>query len=376
MNKLLLYTYILGYIFAEIINVFNIVPGWYRIIIGILISCSFIFFCIVNIGYKKNLYIYGLNMITLMFIYYGIMLIYSDYSIYKLDGTKVPNYSNLIDHLRSILPIFMFFYFTKKGTVTQNFINQLFFVLLSCSIVLYFERLLTGVFNEIEFFTRTNNHAYSLVPFIPMLYLINISKKIKTILLFTILIFLLLTAKRGAIIVGIAAAFLYFYYTNTGKFSFNKIFSLFCGIIAIIGLFFYFIRSNEYFQRRFLETIEGNSSHRDILYSEMYNHFINESDSDTFIYGNGAESAIRIFREAAHNDWLEIAINQGMFGIILYAIYWLFFIITIWNMKNSNIKHAATTVFVMYFLMSFFSMSINAMPLICAFVIGYCISTK
>ena len=32
--------------------------------------------------------------------------------------------------------------------------------------------------------------------------------------------------------------------------------------------------------------------------------------------------AIPLFREPAHKDWLEIAINQGVFRIIIYTIYW------------------------------------------------------
>ena len=85
------------------------------------------------------------------------------------------------------------------------------------------------------------------------------------------------------------------------------------------------LTTNEYFAYKMTEATDGASGRED-SYTFIWNYFLNKLDSGNYlncIFGEGANASVRITGNYAHNDWLEILTNQGIFGIIIYSIYWL-----------------------------------------------------
>ena len=131
------------------------------------------------------------------------------------------------------------------------------------------------------------------------------------------------------------------------------------------------------FQRKIQDLQEGGGSGRDILYQEFSNHFFYETTPMQFLVGSGANATLTISTNYAHNDWLEIAVNQGLLGVLMYMFYWiLFYRESFVKKRNPMIKLALQLVFVDYFMRTFFSMSYQAMTTSATFVLGYCLAKE
>ena len=110
-----------------------------------------------------------------------------------------------------------------------------------------------------------------------------------------------------------------------------------------------------YFQKRIENTLDGNSSGRDVLYNSLANYFWNETTSMQFVFGSGANATLQVVGDYAHNDWLEIAVNQGVLGLLVYVFYWMLFCKTIMSSSLSPYaKLALQILFMIYFLKSLF----------------------
>ena len=96
-----------------------------------------------------------------------------------------------------------------------------------------------------------------------------------------------------------------------------------------------------------------------------------------FLFGNGANATITIVGKNAHNDWLEILINQGLVGGLLFAYFWYVFFRTCkiaYNRgKTDEIGLSLTIIFIICFTKTFFSMSITDMNIYMTSVLGYCL---
>jgi O-antigen ligase len=132
---------------------------------------------------------------------------------------------------------------------------------------------------------------------------------------------------------------------------------------------------SDYFQERVNDTMEGDTSGRDIYYAFFIDYYLNNTTDEEFLLGMGANATLGIWHNYAHNDWLEIAINQGLFGVFLYLIYWITFLkLCLKKGVEHKIKTALWIVFVIYFLQTFFSMSYSDYTLYSSMVLGYCIA--
>ena len=192
--------------------------------------------------------------------------------------------------------------------------------------------------------------------------------------------FILLAMKRGAILIGMLC-FIYFLY-NSLKLAKKKeklIVTSLCVIIMMGGIYYldYLWDTSDYFQYRIEQVVEGNSSGRDNIYSKAIHHWLNETSTLQFIFGGGAYTSIKVLGTFAHNDWLELALNQGILGILFYLIYWFSFYKE-WKRKtyDSRIYFVVGSIFLIYFLSSFISMSYTGMTMYTTICLGYCLAQK
>ena len=147
--------------------------------------------------------------------------------------------------------------------------------------------------------------------------------------------------------------------------------------LAVAGVYFVIdmMTSSDYFMQRLEATKEGNSSGRDSLYSFFWTYFTEKADAIQYLFGRGANGTLEIYYNYAHNDWLEIAVNQGLIGIFVFSIYWINFYKTWRQATNIDAKTIFAISLLIYFAKTLFSMSYTDMTYVSTSVLGYALST-
>lgn len=315
-----------------------------------------------------------------MFTIYGAALMIENPDLYITEGeyTQVSNFGYLKQIYMSLLPIYAFYHFSIKGLLSQKLIRIMTFMLLAVTIAnyMYYSSLfaLTSTREGV-----TLNVGYSFLELLPLILLLDIKPSFQFLVFILCLVFIVLCVKRGAIIIG---AFCYILFIlskiKSGR---NVRVYIFLSLISLIFIYYYLeytMANNAYFQHRIEQTIDGNSSNRDQIYSTFWNHFISEQNIFKFMFGNGANSTLTIGINYAHNDWLEIAINNGLFGLLMYFCYFVFLLKDALKIRaqSSLMSSSMVMAFVILLMTSFFSMSYASIGLPLAIVIGYVLGQR
>lgn len=345
--------------------------------IFILLSLYYTFYA--NFNYKLPLYFKALNVLLVMFTIYGFLLMISGEKLMVANLMGVSSTYYLKTIYQSLLPVYPFFVFTKQGLLKENTIKILFFVFLFLNINSYYrsqERLLQAAIDRgssAEEFT--SNVGYVFVAMLPALILFYKKPVLQYLGIAVCFYFIMISMKRGAILAGLVCM-AWFMVASFKKVPKRKrwmvmVFSL-ALVVAGFYLFNYLMETSVYFQSRFEQTESGDTSGRDVLYKYFFNHFINEDDLLRLLFGYGADGTLKIGDNYAHNDWLEIATNQGFFGLTIYLFYWICFIISWRKLKhNPQAFMAIGMIVIVYFVSTLFSMSYNSVSRCAAMVLGY-----
>lgn len=330
----------------------------------------------------KPIYFKGLNLLFLILVVYGVILVFSDHHYVikaKLFDNEVRNSSYLKSLFLSFPNIYTFYYFSRKGLLTENSLRKWFIVFVGIAIFRFFDYQITSLqtllLNGEDVEETTNNMGYLFVALMPGVVLFKNNIKLQYGIMIVCMIFIMMGMKRGAIIVGVVSLiyYLYFNFTYNNQVSKGKV--LFFSILIIIAAYFiteHMMESSDFFMSRIAQTEEGNSSGRNDIYEHFWNHFKNEIDTFKFLFGNGANATLDIGINYAHNDWLELAINQGVLGLVVYSIYWLCFWKTIKAIKkNQSAQLVLTLTFISFFMMTLFSMSYTGYSMVSCTIFGY-----
>ena len=332
--------------------------------------------CLPNIP----VYFTGLNMLFLMFIIYGILLLFSNHHyIIIYSWSEVPNSTFLKNIFLSLPNVYVFYYFSRKGYLTEKALKKWVIVFLASSVFRYIDNQMALLnmmqLKGVQTKEMTNNMGYLFVALMPTIAVFKDKVRIQYGILILCMAFIMMAMKRGAIIVGtiMLIYILYFNYKYNKNVSKRKVivFSLFI-IVAAYFITEYMMESSDYFMSRIEQTKEGNSSGRNALYERYWNHFKNETDIFKYLLGNGANATLGIGVNYAHNDWLEIAIDEGVLGLVIYCIYWFCFWRTIASIKyNITAKLVLTLTFISFLILTVFSMSYTEYSIYSCSVFGY-----
>ena len=354
-----------------------------QILVALLLVVSLYYFFVANTRYKVPAYFYGLNVLLIMFFIYGLYLILAGYD--SLDYSIHVNQSDYLKQiLISLIPVYPFFVFSKENLIDEKFLAISFFLLFCLTVGNYYENqskllymaLLKGSKTE-EF---TNNVGYEFLALIPLSIFLYKKPMLQYLALGACVLFLILSMKRGAIVIGLLCL-LWYVWNNVKKVSIKKkigFLTLFF-IICAIGYFFVELQmqNSVLFQKRIEDSLNGNSSGRDGLYSLLIGYFWNGTSPLQFIFGSGANATLKVASNYAHNDWLEIAVNQGVVGIIVFAFYWVMFVKEILsNSFAKQVKLALQLVVLTSFLQTIFSMSYGSMGYITMLTLGFCLAKE
>lgn len=356
------------FVFGELGTLFS------RAIILFLTSIS-IYYTIYAISrYKIPAYIKGLAFFVSILIIYGLIAVFSPYN---LDVSGV-NY--LLSFSSSLLPIFPCYVFTRQEKLTKTSLQWWIWIFFITATLCYFQndQLKMRFFMELgsEREEITNNTGYLFVSLIPALVLWDKKRILRFVGLIYCMAFILLSMKRGAILCGaIATVFFVIYMFRYAKRSAKFGIVLLTATFIIIGWFFVqnLLESSDYFNDRLQDTIEGNSSGRDDLFSRLINGYRNETSVFNSLFGNGADATIAEYGQHAHNDWLELLINQGALGVLVYLFYWICFYKSTRKARFNDELYSAVSILLIYnFIRSFFSMSYYDMSIYATVCLGYC----
>lgn len=333
---------------------------------------------------NNPVYFKGFNMLMLLFTVYGFALIVSSPSnlYYPLSGKDMPSYSYIKSIYLSLLPIYPFYYYTKRGYLTAERLRIWGLIFLVSVTLSYFRMQREALAQLVEEGSSveevTNNMGYLFLSILPMLVIYRKKPLFQFAAFAFVMAFLIMGMKRGAIVIGFVSA-IYFMWQlirkSSGRVRFMFIFLSVAICVSVAYFFIHEMATSDYMQHRLESTLEGNSSGRDNLYSFFWHYFTDEANVLHYLIGRGANGTLEIYYNYAHNDWLEIAVNQGVLGLVVYSFYFLGFYKTWKCATNTDAKTILALMLFIFFAKTFFSMSYGDMTFVATAPLGYALAT-
>lgn len=262
------------------------------------------------------------------------------------------------NNLSAFMPLCLFSYLAKKGTMTGKFVTIITVILLLACVAHYIHyeqmRLLAKNLDEDE--STTINASTVFLMLIPLLFFEK-----KRILLYAelaVCVFFIASAvKRGNIVAAaLPVAILLWYQFKDSK---RNAFGLFVLLAVVVAGSYYlneYLENSYYFQKRLEATMEGNTSGRDRIYVEAFNVWFN-SDFFHLLFGNGFRAVTRTIGTPAHSDWIEILVDNGIFGIVFYFGIFICFYKVIRQTHVIPEKLVLWSAFLAWFAKSIYSMA-------------------
>lgn len=323
---------------------------------------------------KEPAVVKALSIFYLSLAIYGIIVLVDGKTLYTLTSQIVPmNY--IYKTSWSLLPIFAFYNFAKKGLLTKQFMLKWIYACVVVATISYYFGMLQSLARHEGEEEATNNGGYIIVSLLPMFIFLKDRSKQQYLLLAGALLLAFLSMKRGAILVAGIAVTVYFWYLFRNSKKSRKIQVFVALMVAALGVFYVYDRlstTSEYFQERVDETMEGETSGRDFIQGFLIDYYMTQYTPTEQLVGRGGNATLEVLGQFAHNDWIELGINQGLLGMLLYLFFWIAFAKTILKRDvPPKVKTALAMLFEMYFLKTFFSMSYSEYTLYASMVLGF-----
>lgn len=355
------------------------------IILFVLLAISLTYFVIANYRYKLPKVLKILSIIIFVFTIYGLVAIVSGrtFSIVEIGNYDISAVGYLKNIYISLLPVYTIYVFSKRTKLNESNIRIWAIIFLVIAIVGFYryqyETLESMAARGITSEELTNNGAYGVLAIMCLIPFFYKNTVLQYSILVICLYYLLIGMKRGALVCGALSSIWYLYYSI--KFERNWRRSLITFLFTLGIIFFvvntinYMLDNSEYFRTRLENTLAGETSHRVEIQSVLWAHLFEESNPFLLLFGNGAYSTLDIGINFAHNDWLEIAINNGLFMIVLYLIYWFHLFKQIRLSKHNVMCYLVISIyFIIFFTKTFFSMSYADVPTCASLALGYALA--
>lgn len=338
----------------------------------ILVSIKHMFFCIKM--KDQPIFFKGLNAMMIFFAIYGAYRLFFDNRTFPVDS-----FLFVKDVLISTLPIYSYYYYTIRGQLNERVLIWYFFLLFIVTEIAaaysYQQKLSRSSVDVIA-----NNGAYKVLGLLPLVCFFWKKPIVKYFLIVSLIIVLLTMVKRGAIICGgLGLLWIVFQDIRNRSSKKNNVITLFVIAVSTIVIYYYIghiFVTNEFFAERFYQTMDGKMSAREDMYPMMYRYFFNQDSVFHLLFGNGLDGTLFIFDVQAHNDWLEIAIDMGLLGVLLYIYYWFCSYKMIKEIgRIDRIVYIAFSVCILLdFVKTFFSFSFYDRPLAVSCTMGFCLA--
>ena len=338
-----------------------------------------------NGGQKLPSFLRVLNAFVAMITLYGIVVILDPTPlIITGDGLYAPvaKFEFLKSAYMSLLPIYVFYYFAKKGILTEETIRFISIILLINTTISFIEAQNSMLAEAMAMRSSkeefTNNEAYTFLQLMPLAFFWRRKPVMQYIYVIYIVAFLVMGMKRGALLIG-AVCLIWFIYSSwrSARGTQKVIIAVLTAIMVAVGIRYIadFYATSDYFQYRLEKTKAGDSSGRGEMYLTLWNHYLNETSFLRVLFGNGAMQTINIAGNYAHNDWLEILTCHGALGIFIYLMYFVS-LVRCWisSRKSETIYGMLGMVILIMFASTLFSMSYNSLSIGITLCLGYSLS--
>ncbi len=294
-------------------------------------------------------------------------------------GEEVFPFNYIKQALISILPLYVFYYYAINNKISLRFLKLMSLVFFCVIIIVMITKeakmLQMAIENGSKAREFTNNASYGFIYLVAYLYLFK-SKKISIPFLVGIMVCLLIGMKRGAILIGVVSVLIYLHDTVSNASS-KQQGGWFVSIAIVVVMMGFYIsdlyQTDVYFRQRIDSTMDGSVSRRDVIINSLMSFYIEKASIFQQLFGDGANATLRHAENFAHNDWVEMLINQGLVGVI----FLLSFYIALWHdikkMRTHNNKTflISRNILVVTLLKTIFSMSICNMLPYMTLLLGY-----
>lgn len=286
------------------------------------------------------------------------------------------HFSYLSGLLSGLMPIYPFYYYREKGRITEEFMKySLLFLLLVCALSFF------GFGSHIEeergIDVFTNNIGYFFIPVLNVLYFIK-KDIIKYIVILVVLLFVLMSAKRGAILCTIFELFvyLYFVYFRGKKISMTKKIATLITLSIIVTFIVNNFGEETYTYQRINRTFNPEdeldvASGRDFIYARYMEAYWS-SDAGQLLFGHGFNATIDIFGLHAHNDWIEILVDYGLMSAVIYLMFFIYAYLRARHIETVPYRYALYSITAALFMQTLFSMGFTSSSMaITAMLMGF-----
>ncbi len=328
---------------------------------------------------KEPTIIVALAAFYILLAIYGIIVVYEGktFTVGAKVIRKVVTLSYIVKVSWSLLPIFVFYNYARKGILTKHVMIRWLPIFLATVTICYFVMLHASQLKRDED-EVTNNGGYLVLSLVPMLLFLKARSFKQYLFLAGLFLLIFLSIKRGAIMISliiVAIYFLYLFRESKRSSQVGVVLALVVGLSSAYFVFDRMLSSSEYFQQRLDDTLEGDTSGRDFIQGFFINYYLNGYTPEEKLIGKGANSTLELFNFYAHNDWIELAINQGLVGMLLYLVFWIAFLKLLFKKKTPfEVRFCLVMLFFIYFMKTLFSMSYTEYTLYSSMTLGYCIA--
>lgn len=324
----------------------------------------------------------GLNMLLLMYTVYGLLLFVTDgLTVRSLYGDTYSSIVFIQGAWIILIPIYVIYIYTIRGYLNVGLLQKWMVVFLLIGVTQYytfqrqvFQSLLAQGVDRTEI---TNGAGYILLSIIPGM-LIYKRKIMSYIGIAVCVIFIIMAMKRGAVIIAAIALLLIVrrdLKTAKGSYKFVVLALVVMGTFLLLQFVDQMLETSDYFNARIESTLEGDSSDRDLIYEKFWKAYFYDSNVLQWIFGRGAMGTLIYGNIYAHNDWLEILFCQGAVGLLIFVNFWR-------GLLNSSrviflsepSRFCLFLLLSIFFIKSFFSMSIIGMPIYSTTMMGFALA--
>jgi hypothetical protein len=292
-----------------------------KVIYIIIISISFFYFI-------KTLLLKDIK--TLFYNVWTILLLLNIFGFIFTGNNSNPYHISMIKGVLLTLMIFYpFYFFSNQNIIKTKNLTSFLLLMIPLFILQYYlnsEKILNErVSNKLDV---VNNISYLFVGLIPYVFLLKQKKIVAPIIMLILIFFIIESSKRGALFSGVIGLLFFIYFqirTIEKKNRFKGYLYLTTAIIGISYFTFNLFKNNEYLTLRLENILEGESSGRNTIYFNLLYYWVQSDNFINLIFGYGFAASIQLSKTGnfAHNDWLELLTNFGIFGVTIYCILFI-----------------------------------------------------
>ena len=295
-------------------------------------------------GIEKAILIFtGLNLI-----YFFVSYLWSNPSTTTLGNT-----------LYALLAFVMFAFLGKEGILTQKFILVSALSLTVAAIPSFFNAQQLALAKLASGGDETTVNASTIfLMLLPLL--LCLKKRMVSLVLYCICLFFLITgAKRGNTLAAIIPSILFLWMLfKENKKNVFKISLLVIAVAAIAVWAKDMVLSDDYLLSRYVQTLEGNTSGRGVIYSTMWNMWSGSDNIVNLLFGYGYNGTFLYspMHKFAHSDWLEILVDFGLLGALFYAAIFISFARLYFRLDRGYARLACIAIVSIWLMKTIYSM--------------------